>query len=94
MQAHAALQLAPSGIIAGFYAMRSHVWSQACILEKKKKKKTSCCVVMSCQARTWGGQTDPFLVPKLTNASDSNKYTFKCDNLIFSDCGVDIILKH
>ncbi len=64
MQAHAALQLAPSGNIAGFYATRSHVGSQACILEEKKKRKTSCCAVMSCQARS-GDNKLSFPVPNL-----------------------------
>lgn len=73
MQAHTALQLAPSGSIAGLYAMRSHVGSQAYIFKKKRKKKTSCCAVVSCQAKSGDGKLN-LSCSKLKNASYSNKY--------------------
>lgn len=38
MRAHAASQLAPSGIITGFDAMRSYAGSQARTSEKKRRK--------------------------------------------------------
>lgn len=71
MQAHAVLQLAPSGNIAGFYAMRSHVGSQACILEKRKKDILLCCDELSSKVR---GQQADLSSSQLKNASYSSKY--------------------
>lgn len=81
MQAQAALQLAPSGNIAGFYAMRSHVESQAYILEKKDI--LLCCDELSSKVRE---QQDDFSCSQLKNASFSNKYILNVTISYLSVC--------